>query len=260
MKMQMKALTRHVLGLSGGKDSSALAIYMRDHQPDIHTKMEYYFCDTGSELPEVYAFLEKLEDYLGKPIIKLQAEGGFLGVLKDKGNFLPSYNTRWCTELLKIKPFDKFVGEDKVISYIGIRHDENRKGYISKKKNIETVYPFIDAKLVREDIFAILEHSIGIPEYYRWRSRSGCYFCFFQRQSEWLGLKREHPLLFKKSVAIEKKSKFNWNSGGTLDEVVAKAQAREDKKKQTANQISLDWKERIKEEDENNPACPVCHL
>ena len=53
---------RHILGLSGGKDSSALAIYMRDKVP----KMEYAFCDTGKELPETYEFLDRLEAFLGK--------------------------------------------------------------------------------------------------------------------------------------------------------------------------------------------------
>ena len=43
----MPSATRHILGLSGGKDSSALAIYLRDRVP----QMEYVFCDTGKELP-----------------------------------------------------------------------------------------------------------------------------------------------------------------------------------------------------------------
>ena len=60
---------RHLLGLSGGKDSSALAVYMRDKVPE----MEYYFCDTGKELPEVYEFLDRLECFLEKPIIQLNA-------------------------------------------------------------------------------------------------------------------------------------------------------------------------------------------
>ena len=49
--------TRHILGLSGGKDSSALAVYMRGRVPE----MEYVFCDTKKELPETYEFLAKLE-------------------------------------------------------------------------------------------------------------------------------------------------------------------------------------------------------
>ncbi len=58
---------RHVLGLSGGKDSAALAVYMRDAYP--HLDIDYFFTDTGEELPEVYEFLGRLEGYLGKPII-----------------------------------------------------------------------------------------------------------------------------------------------------------------------------------------------
>ena len=55
---------RHVLGISGGKDSAALAIYIKEHHPDVHEKVEYFFTDTGAELDEVYDFLAKLEAYL----------------------------------------------------------------------------------------------------------------------------------------------------------------------------------------------------
>src|ERR1700734_750655 len=64
---------RHVMGISGGKDSSALAIYMRGKVPE----MEYFFCDTGSELPETYEYLQRLEAALGKPIARLNSERGF---------------------------------------------------------------------------------------------------------------------------------------------------------------------------------------
>ena len=56
--------TRHICGISGGKDSSALAVYMRREIPN----MEYFFCDTGAELPETYEYLTRLEVVLGKPI------------------------------------------------------------------------------------------------------------------------------------------------------------------------------------------------
>ena len=61
---------RRLLGLSGGKDSSALAVYMRDRVPD----MEYFFSDTGKELPETYEFLDRLEVFLGKPIARLNMD------------------------------------------------------------------------------------------------------------------------------------------------------------------------------------------
>jgi hypothetical protein len=86
---------------------------------------------------------------------------------------------------MKLAPFEEFIGNDECISYIGIRADENREGYISNKKNIKPVFPFIEDGLVREDIFNLLRETVGVPEYYEWRSRSGCFFCFFQRREEW---------------------------------------------------------------------------
>lgn len=38
-----KENVRHVLGISGGKDSAALAIYLKDNYPEISAKMEYFF-------------------------------------------------------------------------------------------------------------------------------------------------------------------------------------------------------------------------
>ncbi len=52
---------RHLLGISGGKDSAALAVYMKNQHPEID--VEYFFTDTGKELPEVYEFLGSLESY-----------------------------------------------------------------------------------------------------------------------------------------------------------------------------------------------------
>ena len=48
---------------------------------------------------------------------------------------------RWCTKMLKIKPFEKYVGDDEVMMYVGIRADEDRAAYISTKPNIKTVLP-----------------------------------------------------------------------------------------------------------------------
>lgn len=260
---------RHVLGLSGGKDSAALAVYLKDNYPKIHKKVEYFFSDTGAELREVYDFLDKLEAYLGKKIIRLSSGKDFVHWLKLHNNYLPSPRQRWCTRTMKIKPFEAYVGNDKAISYIGIRADENREGYISNKETIKAVFPFIEDGLIRNDIFQILEHSVGIPEYYKWRSRSGCYFCFFQRQDEWLGLKRNHPDLFEKAKAIEQKSGkgYTWVEGKTLDEVVARAKEREKKQKTTKKATDKGcerWQEMLCSKDEDDDpedqACLICSL
>jgi 3'-phosphoadenosine 5'-phosphosulfate sulfotransferase (PAPS reductase)/FAD synthetase len=319
---------RHVLGISGGKDSAALAIYMKTKYPSLD--IEFYSCDTGKELDETYQLIKNLEVYLGIKINLLQAaqnssEDPFDHFLKMYGGYLPSSNSRWCTKKLKLEPFEKYVGTDPVISYVGIRGDEEREGYISTKKNIQSIFPFrkniwsedviakmlnnqnfdklqslakkidfgrfqdkatqiiskkldpsfkqvqklnalldTDVKafnhlvfeflkttdyplanedsfalldnedvLVRDDIFRILEESgVGVPAYYKKidfdingkkgqysRSRSGCFFCFFQQKIEWVWLYEQHPELYKKAMEYEKDG-YTWGQHESLEELI----------------------------------------
>jgi uncharacterized pyridoxamine 5'-phosphate oxidase family protein len=158
----MSKKVRHVLGISGGKDSAALAIYLRNKYPNLD--IEYYTCDTGKELNETYELIDKLEEYLGKKITRLMAadkssQDPFDHFYHIYGGYLPSSNARWCTKKLKLEPFEAFVGDDPVISYVGIRGDEEREGYISKKNNIQSIFPFrkniwseeVIAKVLRND-------------------------------------------------------------------------------------------------------------
>jgi hypothetical protein len=263
--MNKKKKVRHVCGISGGKDSAALAIYLRN-QGNI-PEMEYYFSDTGCELPETYDFIDKLEAYLGKEIVRIGHHAPFEHHLQILGNMLPSPQQRWCTVRMKIEPFEKFVGTDEVRSYIAIRADELREGYISTKINITPVFPFITDDIVRRDVFQILEESVGIPEYYKWRSRSGCYFCFFQRQEEWLGLFKNHPDLFKRAAEFEKydsktKKRYTWVEGQTLGELLK----RKDKiidiaTKRRSKEDNRSWQDKMLEEgDIDDQGCLICSL
>src|SRR5262245_47247247 len=213
--------TRHILMLSGGKDSTALAVFMRGRIAE----MEYVFCDTDKELDETYEYLDNIEYYLGKKITRLRDDRGFDHWLQVYGGYLPSSNMRWCTRMLKIKPFEKYVGDDEVMMYVGIRADEDRAAYISTKPNIKTVLPFKEAGITIDDVHRILEESgIGLPAYYDWRTRSGCYFCFFQRRAEWVGLLENHPDLFEKAKEYEKidtimGDRYTWSKRESLEEI-----------------------------------------
>ena len=157
-------MSRNICGISGGKDSSALAIYMRDRVPD----MEYFFCDTGAELPETYAYLDKLETSLGKPIERLNARKGFDHWFEVYRGALPSPTMRWCTKKMKIEPLEEWVGDDEVVSYVAIRADESgRNGYVSAKPNIKAVFPFVEDYIENDSVMRILEVScLGLPIYY----------------------------------------------------------------------------------------------
>lgn len=238
----MSRSARHICGISGGKDSSALALYLRETRPDID--LEYFFCDTGAELPETYAYLNRLEAVLGKPIVRLNADRGFDHWFEVFRGALPSPQMRWCTKNMKIKPLEQWVGEDEAISYVAIRADEaNRKGYVSTRPNITAEFPFIQDGISENDVLKILEDAgVGLPDYYEWRTRSGCYFCFYQRKSEWIGLADRHPELFERAVQIEKKvlaeagvngdksydnyamkgRAYTWAGGETLTELLAR--------------------------------------
>lgn len=265
--------TRHILGISGGKDSAALAVYMSEKHSDI--PIEYFFCDTGCELNETYEFLDRLKARLGIQITYLCAERGFGHWLQVFNGFLPSANARWCTKQLKINPIEKFIGDDEAISYIAIRADEDREGYISSKENINPVFPFKDDGIVKGDVYRILEESgIGFPKYYEWRSRSGCYFCFFQRKIEWVGLYDNHPDLFEKAARYETEHsdgrKFTWNDNETLaelisrrEEIIEEHRKSEDRllnnKRIKPNMSLVAALDAIEEEEGFNP-CSVCHI
>jgi hypothetical protein len=217
---------QHVLGLSGGKDSAALAIFMRERYPEI--EISYFFTDTGKELPEVYEFLGKLEGFLGRKIHQLNPQRTFDFWLREYKNFLPSARTRWCTRQLKLLPFRQWIkpwleAGDDVISYVAIRSDEDhREGYSSTHDRLLIKMPFREHGIDKEGVYDILRSSgIGLPAYYDWRSRSGCTFCFFQQKIEWVRLKRIHPESYEEAkgyekTAIEHGSPFTWSHGESL--------------------------------------------
>ncbi|HPE41263.1 MAG TPA: phosphoadenosine phosphosulfate reductase family protein [Bacteroidales bacterium] len=323
----MSRKVRHVLGISGGKDSAALAMYMKTHHPEID--MEYYFSDTGKELPETYELIEELESFLGKKILKLEAnhshKNPFDHYLDIYNGFLPSSMARWCTQKLKLEPFERWIGDDLAISYVGIRDDEDREGYVSTKSNIQSIFPFrkhiwsievlhkilhnsnreLVAKLYQKNgnpemmdrymeivwesqspkylfsqkmkdllqlsistfnhvVFEFLknenfpasfleeysllenedsvdinkvyqlfkDNGVKVPGYYDEieyeivgqkgkynRSRSGCFFCFYQRKIEWIWLYERHPDLFVKAKEYEKDG-YSWMDNETLEQII----------------------------------------
>lgn len=268
----MEKKARHILMLSGGKDSTALAVYMRGKVQE----MEYVFCDTDKELEETYQYLSKIEYHLGIKIVRLKDDRGFDHWLDVYGGYLPSSTMRWCTRMLKIKPFEKYVGDDEVVMYAGIRADEDRTAYVSTKPNIKTVLPFKDDGKTLDDIHRILEESgIGYPDYYSWRTRSGCYFCFFQRRAEWVGLMERHPELFKEAKRYEKideatGERYTWSGKESLEELsrperVAEIKEQHEKalaskRKRRVNLPLVDVLSEVLDDENDDQPCTFCHV
>jgi hypothetical protein len=277
---------RHVLGLSGGKDSAALAVFMRERFPEVDT--EYFFTDTGNELPEVMEFLGRLEGHLGKPIHYLNPGRPFEFWLREYGHFLPSPSTRWCTRQLKLAPFRTWINRwldagDTVISYVAIRADEDhRDAMTSTHPKLHIKLPFREHGIDKEAVWDILESSgLGAPAYYKWRSRSGCTFCFFQQKIEWVRLRQVHPTAFEHAKSLEKSalehgSPFTWTQGESLTdleqpsrvaEIINDFEARRRREqekrypnplRQTGGRRPIDIDE-LYLDDEGGGACLICH-
>ncbi|MBA4719457.1 Phosphoadenylyl-sulfate reductase [thioredoxin] [uncultured Candidatus Thioglobus sp.] len=296
----MTKKVKHVLGLSGGKDSSALALYVKETRPELD--VEYFFTDTGYELPETNAFIDQLEEKLGyihrlndRSLNNMEGRGErtFSNLLKEHGNYLPSQRDRWCTVQMKLKPFEKwvdgFIAEGYVIkNYVGIRADEpNRSGFMTIEKPIKSIFPFREDGIVKSDIENILQRNgLELPEYYQWRSRSGCTFCFYQQKIEWLKLMEKHPDLFEEAKTFEKGEgnttvgeKFYWMGQGqpleTLEDPSVQQRITENhekrvarfKKKKRRNALLTDTEgfcefgdlDEIYDEAEGGGACVTCY-
>jgi hypothetical protein len=162
------------------------------------------------------------------------------------------------------------VGDDEIVSYVGIRADEDREGYISTKSNIKARFPFKEDGITHADVLRILkEVGLGLPEYYSWRSRSGCYFCFFQRKDEWAGLLERHPELFEEAKEYEKVNpetgeRYTWAPGESLEEIARPERLIQIRKKTTEKRPQA-YKDGtlgsvLGDDDDDEQACLICSL
>jgi len=239
-----------IISISGGKDSAALALYLKDKYPN--KKFKYIFFDTKEELPETYEYLSRLEVLLEENIEKIYPKKSFDELLIEHHNYLPSISARWCTKRMKIDTFLDFIKRYEgyeIYNYVGIRADEDRKGL--EVEGIQTIMPFKEDGITLNDVKRILyEKGIGLPKYYDeiydeksdisyYRSRSGCYFCFFMKKIEWVWLYERHPELFKKAMSYEKDG-FSWIQGLPLKELI-----------KDIDKIKENYKKRQKKETKN---------
>ena len=240
---------RHLIPISG-KDSLATALIQTTHEPDRH--YEFFFNDTGCELPETYEWLSRVENKTGWEIQRI----GFNleDYIKKYNGFLPSSRARYCTKEGKIKPMQKELKGSDCTVYYGLRADENRTGYVPWGDNkITPRYPLQDHGIDIRGVWAILTYQGLLPPTFFWqeiwdrvsgvvhpelmatvteiekyflfagRSRANCYFCFFQRQYEIVWLIREHPDLAQRMAAFEGKDEqkpYSWTQAFFIDDLI----------------------------------------
>ena len=186
----------HVIGLSGGKDSTALALRMRELHPEL--PLNFLCTPTGDELPELVAHWAYLEQVLGQPLIRLTNRT--LNEWIDGWKMLPNFRARWCTRVLKIVPAQVFVQiHGNVLMYVGFRADEEGRAGIYDD-SVRSVYPMRDDwGWDLTDVRRYLrDRGVKIPR------RTDCARCFYQRIVDWHRLWRDHPDLYASAEKQEK--------------------------------------------------------
>jgi hypothetical protein len=197
----------HVLALSGGKDSCALAILVRQLWPE---RVFNFVCTpTGNELPEMLEHWARLEEVLGQPITQIQ--NGTLVDWIGHWKALPSWRMRWCTRELKLVPM-ALLAElyEDLVMYVGLRADETNRGGLFAD-DIEQVHPFQlpDVQWGLPEVLGCLrEHGIAIP------ARTDCAWCFFQTLEEWFALWKTQPELWALGERLEDETGHTFRSPG----------------------------------------------
>ena len=166
----------YLLPVSGGADSTALAILLHEIAPEIDFRM--VFTDTGAEELDTIKALDRLEAWLGRRIERI-GEKSLFELIEEFNGFLPSPRDRWCTRELKLEPFrdwiKQFEGRQKWM-FVGVRADEADRLAFALDE-VETEMPFVDLGLDRAWVYRKLTQTIGISRAYLTRSRSGCTVC-----------------------------------------------------------------------------------
>lgn len=192
----------HLLGLSGGKASTALALRLQEVEPRPYR----YFCTpTGNEPSELDAHLAKLECLLRSPIQRITA--GTLEGIMDAENILPSHKMRWCTRRLKIEPtIAHVIANSPAINYVGLRADEDEREGIYGDKVVSD-FPFRRWGWGLDDVLDYLHHrGVTVP------IDTNCQWCYDKRLSQWRRLHRDNPVSYQRAIAWEKRTGHTFRS------------------------------------------------
>jgi len=146
--------------------------------------------------------------------------------------------TRSCTADFKIRVIAKRLkelgatAENPADVLIGFSTDEFHRASNRRSNAWERpCYPLLDLGLSRSDCQALIARA-GLPV----PGKSSCFFCPFHRPQMWREMRRDEPVLFRKSVELEallnerrdmlgKDHVYLTRFGKPLDEAIEEAQA-----------------------------------
>lgn len=184
------------ISFGGGVNSVAMMLLMLDEGWDF----EAVFSDTGVERPETYEYLNMLLR-MGFKITWLKPTKDGIGNLYDYcwhyQMIPPSFGGRWCSVHFKRNPIMEH-SEKPCFHNVGYDFGELHRIKETIEDGVVTRFPLVEAEMTRYDCEQLIKkHGLPVPV------KSGCYFCPQQTYQQWRHLRKEHPELWCKAVALE---------------------------------------------------------
>ena len=187
-------MAEKIIALSGGKDSTALALALQEYEPGDYKIIAN---PTGNELPEMDRHLESLEGVLGQHIHRVGCGLTFEELIYEQ-QMIPNFWARFCTRILKIEPTQEFLRQfENPVLHVGLRADEESRG--GADYGVQCRFPFREWGWNLSDVWAYLRRrNVTIPR------RTDCAWCFYQRIDEWWSLWRHYPRMWRRGESIER--------------------------------------------------------
>lgn len=211
---------KHIVSLSGGKDSTAMLLMMIEKDMRID---EIVFCDTGIEFPQMYNHLRKLTAYIRRPITILKQDKSFEEYLLNHkrkngkiGYGFPYFRNRWCTTIFKRDPMIKHCRGQ--MEYHGIAYDEKERINNNQDRGRTIKYPLVDWKITEQECLNYC-YSKGFDweGLYKLTDRVGCWACPLCKVGHMKMLYNHFPELWNKLKEWDKKAWNNFKYKKTLE-------------------------------------------
>ena len=217
---------KHIVMLSGGKDSTAMLLMMLEKGMTVD---EIIFCDTGKEFPQMYEHIEQVKQYINRPITVLRAKHTFdyymfehkkaYGKYVDKAGFgWPGATNRWCTGRLKVDVIKKYTKHNykDITEYVGIAYDE-------KWRKKDKKYPLIEWGITEKQALKYC-YSKGFTwgGLYEDFNRVSCWLCPLQPLGELRILYNKYPKLWAELMDMDRRTYTPFKDGLALPQIEAR--------------------------------------
>jgi 3'-phosphoadenosine 5'-phosphosulfate sulfotransferase (PAPS reductase)/FAD synthetase len=225
---------KHVVSISGGKDSTAMLLMMIEKKMQID---QIIFCDIGKEFPEMYNHIEKLNKYINPlkiETIKMDFDYWFFEHVSKRGENKglpgwgwPSGRVRWCTAE-KVRQLKKHIYTKHgiklkdVVCYVGIAADESKRAERDTKGQI-IKYPLIEWGISEAQALKYCKSKgfdwDGIYDKF---SRSSCFCCPWKRISEIKKIYTDYPAQWREMVRMDNHSRRPFKQRYSLTDLQTK--------------------------------------